>query len=105
MISYLTPQPATYSRKEREIAALLLRGAAPKRIGDHLELAETTVRDRIRRMCRAAGVADRGELIVWFLQHPAALQRGGEIQPGLHPHHCLCGSWYCAGMAQLGLVA
>lgn len=105
MITRLTLSPDTFDRREREIAALLLRGLTPKRIADHLELAPCTVTDRIKSMSRRAAVGDRGELIVWLLQHPAALQRGGAIQPGLHPPHCSCGSWYCAGMAQLGLVA
>lgn len=85
----------TFSRRERQILALLCLGSAAKQIAYELEIAVATVNTRIVKMFRKAGVS-RTELVIWALQHPECLTRDARCSPGLHPAECECGAPYCA---------
>ncbi len=85
------------SRARRETLRLLCRGLASKEIADELEVAVSTVDNRIQAMTAAAGVNGRLQLVLWALQNDGALTREG-APPGLHPPDCLCGSAGCEAM-------
>lgn len=58
---------AGLSRREREIAALLLTDAKECAIAAHLGISPHTVHTHVARLYRKLGVASRLQLAVWLL--------------------------------------
>jgi len=85
------------SRRRREILELICLGSPAKIIAHELEITVNTVNSHIADICRKAQVS-RSQLVVYALQHPAALIRGRDCLPGLHPKGCACDSPFCKGM-------
>ena len=55
------------SRREREVAALLLRGHSNKEIADRCAISEQTVKDHLKHTYRKLGVRTRTALIAELL--------------------------------------
>jgi hypothetical protein len=72
-------------------------GYAPKHVAGELEIARSTVASHLGRICRRAHIS-RAELVIYVLQNPEILQRGGKCNSGLHPRGCSCDSPYCKGI-------
>src|ERR1035437_1027092 len=83
-----------FVRREREVLELFYRGYSPKRIADALELSVSAVNAKLNQACEKAAVS-RSEIIIYLLQQPDALVRGGKCTPRLHPAACACESTYC----------
>jgi DNA-binding CsgD family transcriptional regulator len=58
------------SRREREIARLLVGGCSALNIAARCMLSEATVRTYVRRIYRKAGVANRADLVRKLLDSP-----------------------------------
>jgi DNA-binding CsgD family transcriptional regulator len=91
------PDSVKFTRREREILELTCLGSPAKHIAAELEISLSTVNSHLARICMRARVT-RQELVIYVLQHRAALQRGGMCTPGLHPVGCPCEETYCKGM-------
>jgi DNA-binding CsgD family transcriptional regulator len=91
-----TTKLVSFSRMERDVLALLCLGCTPKLIAYELEVTAACVNIRIGKICRKAWV-NRSEIVIYALQHPAALERDGEAATGLHPPKCACDAPYCKG--------
>lgn len=85
----------TFTRRERNILALIVQGSDVKEIAYKLELGWSTVKQHVAHICAKSGVA-RYNLAIYVLQHKNSLIRGGMCSRGLHPPGCRCNEFYCA---------
>ena len=94
------PTPSVrFTRRERLVLSLLCRGLNDKELAAELEVAPKTGRAIVRRLYRKAGVLDDRQLIIYTMQQPAALCRGGDCQSGLHdPNPGACPCPYCSAL-------
>jgi DNA-binding CsgD family transcriptional regulator len=58
-----------------------LRGASDKEMGLRLFMYESTVRERLRRICRKIGVGTRAEAVAWLRKQ----QQVGVLEDSLDP--------------------
>ena len=72
---------AVLSEREAEVTRLLLKGLAPKVVGDMLEIAAGTVRNHIKSIYAKLGVRSQAELLAAFFE--SLSERAG----GIDPHH------------------
>ena len=86
------------SARERQIALLRVQGKPSKEIAHRLEISVGDVNARILGIVAKAHLAGRDEVKIWVLQRPEVLQRGVEVEVGLHPAGCRCSSPYCLAM-------
>jgi DNA-binding NarL/FixJ family response regulator len=61
---------ATLTRREREVAALVARGATNRQIAEALVLTEGTAANHVRRILLRIGLESRTKLAVWVATHP-----------------------------------
>ena len=76
--------PPCLTRREADVAALLLEGQIDRQIADRLAMAYATVRSHGRSLRRKFGVSHRSQLVLRLLEHRKdRLQRGssGGINP------------------------
>jgi DNA-binding CsgD family transcriptional regulator len=67
------------SRREKEVARLLARGATTASIGDTLFISTHTVRDHVKAILAKVGVSSRDELVAkLFNEHYAPLHLADE---------------------------
>lgn len=98
-VLWLTP-------RERRVLRLVCQGKTSKEMATSLCLSGDTVRQYVSNLGHSIGAAldppvhsmTRGELMVWGLQNPGALDPDGIVLRGRHPEGCQCGSGYCQAM-------
>lgn len=66
------------SARERDVVALLARGASNAEIGRRLYLTENTVKTHVKGILAKLGLADRIQVVIWAYER-------GVIEPGSHP--------------------
>ncbi|MGI6877769.1 helix-turn-helix domain-containing protein [Microbacterium sp. gxy059] len=64
--------------REREVFALLARGASNAEIGATLFLTDNTVKTHVKAVLAGLGLADRVQVVIWAYEN-------GLVQPGEHP--------------------
>jgi DNA-binding NarL/FixJ family response regulator len=62
------PRAAALSPREREVAALVVRGLSNRQIADELVISERTVEHHVSNMLSRLGLDSRGQLAVWVVQ-------------------------------------
>lgn len=67
----LPPEPDNLSAREREILALIARGASNKLIARELAIAETTVKIHVQHILRKLGLSSRVQAAVYAAGRPA----------------------------------
>jgi DNA-binding NarL/FixJ family response regulator len=60
---------AALSQRQREVLALMARGARNAEIAETLHIAEKTVKNHINRIFRTLGVDGRVEAVLWWQRH------------------------------------
>lgn len=91
------PQTLFFSRRERQILQAICYRQSNKQIAADLGVTTGTVKNSITVLLRRMeGLQDRGDLLLWCLQHPEDLKRGYTRDRGLHVDGCECGSPGCS---------
>jgi DNA-binding NarL/FixJ family response regulator len=67
-----TPNPATLTKREREVISLLCEGLPNRQIAARLCISETTVRRHLTTIFAKLGVSDRLELVIYAYRHGLA---------------------------------
>jgi DNA-binding NarL/FixJ family response regulator len=67
-----TPRPATLTKREREVIALLCEGLPNRQISARLHISETTVRRHLTTIFAKLDVSDRLELVIYAYRHGLA---------------------------------
>jgi DNA-binding NarL/FixJ family response regulator len=70
------------TKREVEVLALLLRGATPAEIAEHLTIAETTVGDYTKQLLRKTGAKNRADMVARVLGWSSRERRSRDAQEG-----------------------
>jgi DNA-binding NarL/FixJ family response regulator len=57
-----------WTRREREVAALVVRGYRNKEIATEMGIAEQSVKNHLRSMCEKIGASDRGQIAMYAMR-------------------------------------
>ena len=66
------PRPDDLSGRERQVLALICRGASDAEVGQRLALSRNTVRNHVAALYRRLGVHSRAEAVIWARDHGLA---------------------------------
>jgi DNA-binding CsgD family transcriptional regulator len=94
-----------FSRHDRIILRMLIRGLSPNQVAAELEITESTANHHVRNVCKKAGVTGFHQLIIYVMQQPFCLRRNGtrRLSPptnkGLRPPGYVDDSPYCRALA------
>jgi|GEM_PF-2658599 DNA-binding NarL/FixJ family response regulator len=94
------PNTRTFTRREPNIVEMMCLGSSTKDIAPELEISFSAVNANIARACTKAKVT-RKQIVMFSLQHSAALEKGGRFSPGLHDPECPCNEPHCKGMRRV----
>jgi non-specific serine/threonine protein kinase len=67
-----SPAPSPLTRREREVAALVARGASNRQIAGALVIAERTAERHLENMLAKLGLQSRTQVALWAVEHGIA---------------------------------